>query len=376
MDSTTVVPMEGVRETDVLFGPINNTGRVGQTHKGNRLFCTIIEVHQWQYCVATTSRKHAIATSIHKYYTSQNHRFLQKQKGKGNYTWNVITSPVAAIKKIKQALYNGSIQRRQELQVKLSHTIHSRAPATIYIDVPLNVLPQIIASRFVIDPNKVYKKSISNKTDDDDDNSIKFYATIDFPECRHNTKAILKKIDHVQKKQRRDTLAATSIVNNEMVSDDAYCETNSHQMSTGISTGTSSIIQYTEVATDGTNSVVSHNTASILLAMSCFMENSGEHIVPSLDSAFLFESLISDDSTLPEEMTLELEATDTDDNVLVETLLQNMAEEYQDEEYLLRSESEQGNDSYSVGYDSHPSQSIGSYTVTTVSLLLNCLTLK
>ena len=106
--NTEAIPIEELHETDVLFGYMNSK----KDRKANILYSTIIEVHQWQYCLAGKSHKDEIAQDIYTYYSKNKYRFLHKQNGE---FCNIISSREDSIKKIKASLNNGLVARKDKL---------------------------------------------------------------------------------------------------------------------------------------------------------------------------------------------------------------------------------------------------------------------
>jgi hypothetical protein len=300
------IPIGKLRKTDVLFGNRNSKKKF---HKGNRLYDTIIDVHKWQYCVATPGRKHKIATSIHKYYIKQKYRFLEKQIGTDSCY--VITNNEDAINKIKASLNNGAVARKKELQDEiLAKAYRTRTIATINIEIPHDLLQQILSSKFVFDENNVRNTLIEH----DNEVEIRYYASLVLP-FKHTTKATLS-VHSSRKKARVDNETKVPTVDHNNVFDELLvpmeCETILHSMSTD----RQNIDYYSELVNDHN----SFNTASMLRSMN------SDH-----GSATIYEKLVTKKVMPPVPRKLECQTNDPDDDqAQIDELLRLMKEDDDD----------------------------------------------
>jgi hypothetical protein len=170
---------DDLRESDImLFRKDSNVW----SHKGTLYFSTVIELHQWQYCTATTGRKREIATTLLAHLRETKRRLLQQQKSKR--TWNEVIDDKLALQKIKDALNNGRVERDKLLKNKLAKAIATKTTATARIEVPSLLVSELIKSTLVTGLN--FAEAFHHI---EDDNSC-FYATIELP-CRHTDKAKL-----------------------------------------------------------------------------------------------------------------------------------------------------------------------------------------
>jgi hypothetical protein len=333
--------MEKIRETDILFGNIYNVGGIGRTHKGNRLFCAIIEIHQWQYCISTSRQKNETAMSILKYYQAKKRRFLQKQTGCN--LWDEISTQQEAIKKIKAALNNNSVKRRKNLEEILGKAYQSKVPATVSIDIPHFLVKDVLQSRFVTDAQNGYKQIIEA-----DKTIMEYHAMLKVP-CSYNAKPMLTIVSKKRQLEREEPGGKKQ----RLFDDDLSMNSNSilHSMSIEI------------------------NSASILQSMKS-----------DIESALQYEEITVNDKILPLPLMLDCQTIDPYNvDVQVKELLRLMAEEDDDKEdtptnetLLTRNELSNVIDCNIVNDDrismsspemgSYLQESIGSYTMSMVRI--------